>query len=586
MAVIDLSQLPAPQIVDVPDFETLLAERKAEFVALHPKDEQEAVIRTLELESEPVTKLLQENAYRELLLRQRINEAAQAVMVAYAMGGDLDQLAANYNVKRLTVTPADNDAVPPVAAVMESDEALRLRVPAAFEGLSVAGPTAAYEFHARSADGRVADASATSPAPAEVVLTVLSREGDGTAEKDLLDVVEKALNSENVRPVADRLTVRSAEIIPYRVEATIFLYPGPEAEPVSAKTVLRAVAVMFMNPLAVLRGGLAAAGTVLRVLADQLDLELDDADGKIVLPRRGAVITLALGWKGQPLFPKGAFTVDEIEHTGAPDRLTIRARSADFRETLNTRREKSWHKTTVGEVVKEIAARHKLKMALGKNLSDKPVEHIDQTNESDGSFLMRLARQYGAIASVKNGNLLFIRQGQGKSATGKPLPVISITRKDGDSHRFTLADRGAYTGVIASWLHTREPAKKESTTVKRKRRTKKQKKEPEAKQGDYLVGTDENVLVLNRTYANRSNAERAAKMQWERLQRGVASFSLQLAEGRADLYTEMPVKVSGFKQPIDDAEWTITTLTHTVSPDNGFTTSLELEVKIDDFEIE
>ncbi|KDY66797.1 phage major tail tube protein [Escherichia coli] len=264
----------------------------------------------------------------------------------------------------------------------------------------------------------------------------------------------------------------------------------------------------------------------------------------------------------------------------------VRARSADFRETLNPRREKSWHKTTVGEVVKEIAARHKLKMALGKDLSDKPVEHIDQTNESDGSFLMRLARQYGAIASVKNGNLLFIRQGQGKSASGKPLPVITITRKDGDSHRFTLADRGSYTGVIASWLHTREPAKKESTTVKRKRRTAKQKKEPEAKQGDYLVGTDENVLVLNRTYANRGNAERAAKMQWERLQRGVASFSLQLAEGRADLYTEMPVKVSGFKQPIDDAEWTITTLTHTVSPDNGFTTSLELEVRIDDFEME
>ena len=222
MAVIDLSQLPAPQIVDVPDFETLLAARKAEFVALHPKDEQEAVMRTLELESEPVTKLLQENALYPL-----------GQCIAGCLPTKL-LIAANYNVKRLTVTPADDDAVPPVAAVMESDEALRLRVPAAFEGLSVAGPTAAYEFHARSADGRVADASATSPAPAEVVLTVLSREGDGTAEKDLLDVVEKALNSENVRPVADRLTVRSAEIIPYRVEATIFLYPGPEAEPVMA----------------------------------------------------------------------------------------------------------------------------------------------------------------------------------------------------------------------------------------------------------------------------------------------------------------------------------------------------------------
>lgn len=75
---------------------------------------------------------------------------------------------------------------------------------------------------------------------------------------------------------------------------------------------------------------------------------------------------------------------------------------------------------------------------------------------------------------------------------------------------------------------------------------------------------DENVLVLDRTYANLSNAERAAKTQCERLQRGVASFSLLLAECRADVYTEMPVKVSGSKQPIDDAEWTITTLTYTV----------------------
>ncbi|CAM6629043.1 Late control protein D protein [Klebsiella aerogenes] len=166
------------------------------------------------------------------------------------------------------------------------------------------------------------------------------------------------------------------------------------------------------------------------------------------------------------------------------------------------------------------------------------------------------------------------------------MPVITIERKAGDGHRFTLADRGAYTGVIASWLHTREPKKKETTKVKRRRKKTTTPKEAEAKQGDYLVGTDENVLVLNRTYANRSNAERAAKMQWERLQRGVASFSLQLAEGRADLYTEMPVKVSGFKQPIDEAEWIITTLTHTVSPDNGFTTSLELEVKIDDLEME
>lgn len=130
MAAIDLSQLPPPQIVDVPDFETLLAERKASFVALYPADQQDTVRHTLALESEPITKQLQESTYREALLRQRINEAAQAVMVAYSNGNDLEQLAANYNVKRLAVTPADDNAVSVVLATRKyvDDKTLELRV--------------------------------------------------------------------------------------------------------------------------------------------------------------------------------------------------------------------------------------------------------------------------------------------------------------------------------------------------------------------------------------------------------------------------------------------------------------------------
>ncbi len=234
MAVIDLSQLPPPQIVDVPDFETLLSERKAEFVALFPAEEQEAVARTLTLESEPVVKMLQENVYRELLLRQRINEAAKAVMVAYSGGDDLDNLGANNNVLRRVVTAADDTTTPPTEAVMESDADYRQRIPAAFEGMSVAGPVGAYEYHALSSDGRVADASAFSPSPAEVVVTILARDGDGTAPEDLLQVVGEALNDEAVRPVADRVSVRSAEIVPYEIDAVLYVYPGPAKEPILA----------------------------------------------------------------------------------------------------------------------------------------------------------------------------------------------------------------------------------------------------------------------------------------------------------------------------------------------------------------
>lgn len=117
MAIVDLT----PDVVEVLDYETILAERKATLVSLYPEEQQEAVARTLILESEPIVKLLEENAYRGVIWRQRVNEAARAVMLAYAAGSDLDQIGANYNVPRLVITPSDDTTFPPTPAVMESD---------------------------------------------------------------------------------------------------------------------------------------------------------------------------------------------------------------------------------------------------------------------------------------------------------------------------------------------------------------------------------------------------------------------------------------------------------------------------------
>jgi len=232
MATVDLSQLPVPDVVEELGYETILAERIATLISLYPEEQQEAMARTLALESEPIVKLLQENAYREMIWRQRVNESAQAVTLAYAAGNDLDVMAANNNTDRLIITPEDNSTIPPTLAVMESDGDLRLRAQQAFEGLSVAGPVGAYEYHGRSADGRVADVSVESPTPACVTISVLSREGDGTASAELLSLVEAALNAETVRPVGDRVIVQSAEVVPYQIDATIYVYPGPESEPI------------------------------------------------------------------------------------------------------------------------------------------------------------------------------------------------------------------------------------------------------------------------------------------------------------------------------------------------------------------
>jgi phage-related baseplate assembly protein len=231
---IDLSQLPAPDVVESLDFEQLLAERKAYLVSLYPVEEQADIVARLALESEPLNKLLQEMAYRETVLRQRINDATRAVMLAYAMDNDLDNLGALQNVERLQITPADPDAVPPQAAVNEANSRYRQRIQLAPEGFSTAGPVGAYTFHALSASAQVKDVDIDSHTPGIVTVTVLSTLGDGTPAAELLVSVTDTLNDEDVRPLCDTVEVTGAQIVTYQVNAELTFYSGPDKALVKA----------------------------------------------------------------------------------------------------------------------------------------------------------------------------------------------------------------------------------------------------------------------------------------------------------------------------------------------------------------
>ena len=239
--LVDLSKLAAPKVLEDLDFETLLAERKQEFIKLFDKSERAFWQSRLSLESEPITKLLQEVVYLQLE-RTRINQAAQATMLAYATGSDLDVIAANYNVKRLLIQAEDNSTTPPKPAIYESDAELRIRTQLAFEGMSVAGPRNAYVFHALSAHADVADVSVVSPEPANVTVTILSRTGQGVASEQVLKAVREKLNEETIRPIGDRVTVQSATIQTYEIRAKLHLYRGPEYEAIKAEAMKKLTA--------------------------------------------------------------------------------------------------------------------------------------------------------------------------------------------------------------------------------------------------------------------------------------------------------------------------------------------------------
>lgn len=238
---IDITRLPAPSIIEPLDYETILAERKVYFVSLHPKEQQADVAATLELESEPVVKLLQENAYRELILRQQHNERARKLLLAYASGPELDHIGVTYYfTERLLLRAADDAAIPPVPPVWELDRDYLRRLLLAHDAWSTAGSRQSYIYHTLSCSPEVADAAAVRPLPGLVRVYVLSRTAPGTASPELLAAATAALSAETVRPLNDTVDVVSATPAHYSVKAQLTIAAGPDSDVVISEATRRA----------------------------------------------------------------------------------------------------------------------------------------------------------------------------------------------------------------------------------------------------------------------------------------------------------------------------------------------------------
>ena len=226
---VDLSNLPYPDVLQTLDFEAELDQCKADFIGRYPD-----MAETINLESEPVVKLLETFAYRILLKTHEINSKAKALTLAYATGSDLDHLAANRDVYRLLIQPANNNVVPPTEAIYESDDALRRRVQLAPER-EAAGSTGAYQYWALSADGDVRDVSLITSNAGQVEVWIQSH-SSAIAPQALLDKVDEILDPETKRPATDYVLVKASEPLDFNINATLVLFSGPDSAMVLAES--------------------------------------------------------------------------------------------------------------------------------------------------------------------------------------------------------------------------------------------------------------------------------------------------------------------------------------------------------------
>lgn len=288
--------------------------------------------------------------------------------------------------------------------------------------------------------------------------------------------------------------------------------------------------------------------------SDAAEIRLDDRDGAIAMPRRGAEMEISLGWEGRQERVEGVYVVDEVELSGPPQTLAVRAKAADMHSPLKAQKTRSWDDVTLGGLVSSIAAEHGLQARVGSALRGVRIPHLDQTGESDLHLLTRLARDHDAVAKPAGGFLLFVPQGEAASATGRPMPVVDV--RPGDCRRWsaTIADRKAYGAVRAHW-HEPESGERRTETA----------------------GSGEPVWTLRRTWGSATEAREAARAKLSALKRGTVRLSLELSPGNPLAAAEAELRLQGFRDGADGS-WTCSRAVHRLDR-GGYATSVEAELK-------
>lgn len=295
--------------------------------------------------------------------------------------------------------------------------------------------------------------------------------------------------------------------------------------------------------------------------ADQLEIELNNTDGKLALPKTGVKLTVALGWARGPsslpigMIDKGDFIVDERAMEGPPDKIVIRARSADLRGNFRIRRERSFVGQTVQDVVGLLASENGLIARIDPDLASQSIPALGHGAKSDAALLKELGQRFDAVATVKAGNLIFSAVGKGKTSSGLTIPALSIDRTQTGPFRFEENDRGQYGGVEAKW-HNLATGQQETV----------------------LAGSsDPAPKRLRRVYASEAHALQAATAELKRMKRGKANISFSLALGRPDIYPDRAVTLTGWAAEIRDLSWLVSETTHEMNGRGGLSSRLRLE---------
>ncbi len=220
--------------------------------------------------------------------------------------------------------------------------------------------------------------------------------------------------------------------------------------------------------------------------------------------------------------------VDHLAASGPPNRLTLGARSADLTADLKAPITREWSATTVGGIVKAIAAEHGLEARVTSDLARIPIDQLSQTSESDLHFRARLSRRLDAVAKIGGGALLLVRRGAGLTASGRKLAPVAVLRRETTSWGWQNEERAERASCAAWWQNVRGAKRRRIETA-----------------------ADQPQFEMSETFATEAIARHAADAKLRKLRWGGAALELVFGAGRPEILAETPVDAPGFRPGVD-----------------------------------
>jgi phage protein D len=293
--------------------------------------------------------------------------------------------------------------------------------------------------------------------------------------------------------------------------------------------------------------------------SDTCEILLDNRNYILEIPARGANLEISLGYEDKPLVKMGSYIVDDIECFAPPSQMRITAKASNTKikelsKQIKAPKSRSWHKYTLVGIITAIANEHNFESVIDEFFKQIYISHLDQTDESDISFLNTLALRHGAFVKLALGKILFFQKGKSISASGKELPITKISEQDISNWSLKISDLEKFGKVIAKW-HNFSTGKEE----------------------DVFAGNENPAYNLRYKFPDKATALAAAKSKLLEFQRGGEKLSLSLT-GNPLINAENKIILTGIKY-LENKKWIVENVNHCLS-DQGFTSQITATLKL------